>query len=148
MKIRICAFLKKSNDWQGFWISPDHKVFLGRSHQKIIEDALGPDATYDFAFDLGWVRGYFQSDEVGFEAKTILNTFSFLQSFIQSNTRFPGLKEVYLDLNGISYNIPIKDFLSMNKISALRSYKYSTEFIDYRFGRKIQSFTAGIKARL
>jgi len=115
---------KKAANWYGFWITPDRQIYPGEeSHQEILEERLGPEATYEEAFNKGWVRGFFQSGMAGFEANSLVGSiFNYIQRMVQEESKTFRIDEVLLDSGGRSYAVPLQDFLSLNKSGELRPY--------------------------
>ena len=122
-KTRTTRNYKRAANWLGFWITPDERIYHGEeSHQEIL-DTMAPDDSYEEAFDRGWIRGYIQSGEAGFEAHSIMKMFNYVQNLVSEYAKRYRINEVRFDLNGSSYAVPLNDFLSMNKSTELRQYK-------------------------
>jgi hypothetical protein len=130
-KLKVYAYTgkitqrKKAASWNGFWIKPNHEIIwsnsIFNSHQEMLE-ANGLES-YEDAFDLGWIRGFFQSHEVGIESRSLVNSFSWLQHWIQEQARKFSVREVLIDLNGRSYGIPADEFFSLQKSNEIRPYQ-------------------------
>ena len=134
MRLRLAAYTKKGKitqrkkaaGWLGFWIKDDNElVWTSSSHQEALCTVEGGPTTYDDAFDLGWIRGYVQSKEIGLEARSLVDKFKTVQDVVQKIVAERRVDEVLIDLNSRSYSIPIEDFLKMSKSSEIRSYQIS-----------------------